>query len=162
MTDTNMTPQTPDERVMAALAHISVLLPMIGVLAPIVIWVTQREKSKYVALQSLQALVFQIAMIVIWLFGMACYMCSFLGMFLPVIFVSSSGNSQSGDLIYGLTPLIPFLVLGLIVLVEFGFIVYGIVAAVMTFQGKPFRYVIIGTRVERFIQQGQVVVTNRS
>jgi hypothetical protein len=32
------------------------------------------------------------------------------------------------------------------------FMVYGIVGAVMTFQGKSFRYIIIGNRVERFMQ----------
>jgi hypothetical protein len=31
-------------------------------------------------------------------------------------------------------------------------VIYGVVGAVMAFQGKPFRYVIIGKRVERFMQ----------
>jgi hypothetical protein len=43
-----------DEHIMAALAHGSILLPMTGVIVPIVIWITQREKSRYVASQFFQ------------------------------------------------------------------------------------------------------------
>jgi uncharacterized Tic20 family protein len=68
---------TQDERVMAALAHISALLPMMGVVAPIIIWVTQKGKSKFVAFQSLQALAYQLSMILAWFVGMGCYMFSF-------------------------------------------------------------------------------------
>jgi hypothetical protein len=51
----------------------------------------------------------------------------------------------------------PFLVTGLMFLGGFFFILYGIIGAVMTFQGKPFRYVIIGRQVERFMQSKQAV-----
>jgi uncharacterized Tic20 family protein len=77
-----------DERIMAALAHGSILLPMTGVIAPIVIWITQREKSRYVAFQSLQALLFQLILIVAWVLGMGCYMLS-------IFFHARKGNYLS-------------------------------------------------------------------
>ena len=149
-----------DERVMAALSHIAVLLPMMGVIAPIVIWVTQKEKSKYVAFQSLQALAYQLTMILAWFVGMGCYMFSFFGTFFTIPF---SDSSQSASPLFALGFIIPFLVFGAIFIGGFFFIIYGIVGAVMAFQGKPFRYVIIGSRVEHFIQpkENQDVVVNQ-
>ena len=62
MTDT--TTLTQEERTLAALAHGSVLLGAVtsglgGILAALVIWLVQKEKSAYVAFQALQALVYQ-------------------------------------------------------------------------------------------------------
>ena len=144
----SLTP-TQDERVMAALSHISALLPMVGVIAPIVIWITQKDKSKYVAFQALQALAYQLIMILAWFIGMGCYMLSFFGTFFTIPF---SDSSQSASPLFALGFIIPLLVFGAIFIGGFFFIIYGIVGAVMAFQGKPFRYIIIGNRVERFMQ----------
>jgi uncharacterized Tic20 family protein len=152
MTDLDSLTPSQDERVMAALAQISVLVPLLGVIAPIIIWVTQKDKSRYVAFQSLQAIAFQLTMVFAWFVGMGCYMCSFFSMFLAIPFGGSGESSQSVSPLFALPFLTPFLVMGLMFLGAFLFILYGIIAAVMTFQGKPFRYVIIGRRVERFMQ----------
>ena len=143
---------TQDERVMAALSHISALLPMMGIIAPIVIWVTQKEKSKYVAFQSLQALAYQLGMILAWFVGMGCYMLSFFGTFFTLPF---SDPSPSASPLFALGFIIPFLVFGIIFIGGFFFVLYGVVGAVMVFQGKLFRYAIIGKRVERFMQPKQ-------
>ena len=158
MTDLDTLTPTQDERVMAALAQISVLVPFLGVVAPIVIWVTQKDKSRYVAFQSLQAIAFQLTMILAWFVGMGCYMCSFFSVFLVIPFASSLESSQSLSPLFGVPFFIPFLIFGLMFLGGFLFILYGIVAAVMTFQGRPFRYAIIGRRVEQFLQAKQDAV----
>ncbi len=136
-----------DERIIAALAHISILLPMIGVIAPIVIWVTQKERSRFVAFQALQAIAFQLLLILIWFGGMACYMGSiFLTIFSFGILNSSSGGP-------GLAFFLPFaLFLGMFVFLGV-FVIYGIIAAILTFQGKDFRYALIGRWVERYTQR---------
>jgi uncharacterized Tic20 family protein len=161
MTDLNSLTPTQDERVMASLSHVSALLPMMGVIAPIVIWVTQREKSEYVAFQALQALVYQLVMIAAWIIGWGFYLCASFGMIAFMPFVASSGSSQSLDPFFLITLIIPFLVLGAIFLGGFVFIVYGVVGAAMAFQGKPFRYILIGSRIERFIQKDKLPVVNR-
>jgi uncharacterized Tic20 family protein len=144
---------TPDERVMAALAHISVLLPLMGTIAPIVIWVTQKDKSRFVAFQALQAMVFQLIMVAAWFVGMGCYMASFITTFVALPLASASGNDQSVPPVFALAFLIPFLVFGFIFLCGFLFIVYGVIGAVMVFQGKPFRYILIGKRIESFMDR---------
>lgn len=160
MTSIDSLTPTQDERVMAALSHISTLLPMVGVIAPIVIWITQKDKSKYVAFQALQALAYQLTMILAWFIGMGCYMFSFFGTFFTIPF---SDSSQSASPLFALGFIIPFLVFGAIFIGGFFFIIYGIVGAVMAFQGKPFRYIIIGNRIERFMQpkQNQDMVENQ-
>jgi hypothetical protein len=54
---------------------------------------------------------------------------------------------------------LPFAILGLMMLVSFVLYVYGIIAAGLTLQGRPFRYVIIGRLVERYLQSGKVGAT---
>jgi uncharacterized Tic20 family protein len=161
MTNFDKLVPTQDERVMAALSHGSALLPMLGIIAPIIIWVTQKEKSKYVAFQSLQALAYQLIMIAAYFIAMGCYMLSFFTTFLTMPFASSSGNSQSIDPIFGLTFMIPFLVFGAIFIGGFFFVAYGIIGAIMTVQGKSFRYMIIGKKVESFMQPKQDAVANQ-
>ncbi len=140
-----------DERVLAALSHVSVLLPMIGILAPILIWVTQREKSRYTAFQSLQAIVFQLVLILIYFAGFACYLGSFFLVFLSTGILGGFRVSGAAGLLF----LFPFGVILLMLVVMFLMAIYGLVGAVMTFQGKDFRYALIGQWVERYTQQAQ-------
>ena len=60
---------SPDERTWASLAHASALLNLFGgiggIIAALVIWLVEREKSAWVGFQALQALVFQAAVVVI-------------------------------------------------------------------------------------------------
>ena len=149
---------TQDDRIMAALSHITVILPFLGVVAPIIIWVTQKEKSQYVAFQALQALAYQLSLIIFYFVGMACYMCSFFGTFLGMVPLTATSPEEPNPVAvagFMLTFFIPFAVFGLMFLGMIGYIIYGLVAAVMVVQGKDFRYVFIGNRLERYLQQEQ-------
>jgi hypothetical protein len=66
------------------------------------------------------------------------------------IFVAA--GSQNPDWVAGLGFIIPFLAMGLLFLGQFLFIVYGFIGAIMVFQGKPFKYALIGSKVEQFMQ----------
>lgn len=148
---TSVPPQ--NDKIMAALAHISAMLPMMGVIAPIIIWATQKDKSEYVAFQALQAIVYQLVMIFAWFIGMGCYMVSFIFTFLAIPFASGGGgNPNSPFFMVGF--MVPFLIFGGIFVGGAIFIIYGIVGAVMTFQGKEFRYVLIGNRLANYMDQG--------
>jgi uncharacterized protein len=151
MTNFDSLTATPDERVMAGLAHISALMPLMGTLAPIIIWVTQKDKSRYVAFQALQALAYQLCMVAAWFVGMGCYMLSFFTTIVTIPLASSSGSEHSASPLAILPILIPFLVFGMIFLGGFLFILYGVIGAVMAFRGKPFRYILIGKQIERFM-----------
>ena len=145
-----MSPQ--DERVMAGISHISALIPMMGLFAPIIIWVTQKDKSEYVAFQSLQALAYQLSMILAYFIGWGCYMFSFFGIFTAIPFMPPEGSTSPGSPLVMIPMILPFIVMGGIFLCGFLLIVYGIIGAVQTFQGKPFRYLLIGKWVERYLE----------
>ncbi|MEN3001791.1 MAG: DUF4870 domain-containing protein [Armatimonadota bacterium] len=61
---------TADERLWAMLAHLSALLGYVVVLgqyiAPLVIYLVYREHSRFVAFHALQALYFQLALLILW------------------------------------------------------------------------------------------------
>jgi len=61
---------TSDERLWGMLAHLSALLGyVVGLgqyIAPLVIYLVYRERSRFVAFHALQALYFQLALLVLW------------------------------------------------------------------------------------------------
>ncbi len=151
---------TQDDRILAALAHVTALLPFMGVLAPVIIWATQKDKSQYVSFQALQATAYQLIMILAWFGGMGCYICSFFITFGGMAtggLISSPEGSQNWPAAVAsmLAVFVPFAVFGLIILGGFAFVVYGLVGAVQTLRGKAFRYIIIGARLERYLRQGR-------
>ena len=147
------TEPTQNDKIMAALAHVSALLPLMGVMAPIVIWATQKDKSEFVSFLALNAVAYQLLMILAWFVGMGCYMLSFFSTFLTIPFAGEGMESGPGSLFFMLGFFIPFAIFGLIFLGGALFIVYGVVGAIMTFQGKKFRYVFLGKRLERYLQK---------
>lgn len=142
---------TQDERVMAGLAHLSALIPMMGLVAPVIIWVTQKENSKYVAFQSLQALAYQISMMIAYFISWACYGVSFFSIFFTIPFAATPGSAEQVSPLAIIPALFPFLVFGLIFFSGFAMIAYAIFGAVRTFQGKPFRYLMVGNWVDRYL-----------
>lgn len=159
-TNTARAPLSPqDERVLAALAHISILLPAIGVLAPILVWVTQRERSQFVGFQALQAVVFQLALLLLWLLGGVCYMGSVFFIMIGGFAMQGSSGMEGPGPGFNLLFVLPFGVIFFMLLVALVLFIYGVVAAVLTFQGKDFRYPLIGRWVERF-QQNQASRVN--
>lgn len=133
---------TQDDKVVAALAH------ALGPLIAIIVWATQKDKSPFVAFQSLQALVYQLTGFVGALLGMACYTCSFLGVFgsmfafIPLA-AATEGSAEGaqgfaaliGFLISMVTMVVPFAIIGLLILAALAFFLYGLWAAI-SFSGQ--------------------------
>lgn len=136
----NETPQQPppmspaDERTWAMLAHLSVLLNpisgLLGIVASLVIYLVYQNRSRYVAFQSLQALIFQL---IFWAGG---------GILAGVAWAASALLSVV------LVGLLCFPVALILTLVPLGAIVYGIVGAIQCSQGQDFRYWLIGDWVQ--------------
>ena len=114
---------TQEERTVALLAHGSILLNIItglgGVIAAFIIWLLYKDRSSWIAFQTLQALVYQVVTLatvaIAWL-------VSFVLMFLCV----------------GL------LLVPIALVFSIAVIVYGIIAALETYKGRDFRYWLIG------------------
>ncbi len=135
------TPPTPpqplspaDERLWAMLAHLSVLLNLVtgflGVAAALIIYLVYRDRSRYVAYQSLQALIFQA---IFWAGGGV-----FIGLIWGFVGILSA-------LIVGIL-LIPFALVATLLLALFPLIavIYGTVGGIQCNSGEDFRYWLIG------------------
>jgi uncharacterized Tic20 family protein len=118
----------------AMLSHLSILLNLItGFLGPIValiIYLVYRDRSRYIAYQSLQATIFQL---IVWvgvglLIGAMWLLTLFLSIFLIGLLC------------------IPFALLGtlFLLLVPLASLVYGVYAAVKCSHGEDFRYWLVG------------------
>jgi uncharacterized Tic20 family protein len=118
--------------------------------APIVIWVTQKDKSEYVGFQALQAIAYQLTMVLAWFAGMVLYMVLYMGSFFATFLTMPFGDSSQSFPIFFL---VPFAVMGCLMLGTLVLIVYALVGAVMVLQGKDFRYIILGDQLKRWIKQ---------
>ncbi len=151
---------TQDERIMAALTHASIILPVWGLVGTIVIWATQREKSKFVSFQALQAMTYQLTLIVFGMFGFACYACSFMGTFalssIGMVAATMGGDASgfASILTTILTTFFPLCITGMIVLIGMVFIVYSLYGAARVLQGQDFRYAVVGRWLEKYTGQG--------
>lgn len=128
---TNQMPLSPsEERQWAMIAHLGVLVNLfsgiLGPLVPLIIYMIYKDRSRYVAYQSLQGLIFQL----VWWVG---------------------GGVLAG-IAWALTSILSAVVIGLLC-IPFACIIsamplvalgYGVYAGVETNQGKDFKYWLIG------------------
>jgi uncharacterized Tic20 family protein len=125
-----------EEKLMSLLSHISILIPNIGIMAPIMIWITQKEKSQFTRFNALQAIFFQLVFLALIMISVIIGMIL---MFVSLPGIISSPNDVPGTLFWvsmGVMNL--YLPLGVI------FSIVGIVASVKSFKGRIFKYAIIG------------------
>lgn len=130
-----------DEKLMSILSHLAILIPNIGILAPIVIWLTQKEKSKFVRYHAVQAIFFQL------LFFILLMLSLFIGIILmaiSLIFANVSSGGEPGTFFW-----VSMGIMNLYFPLWFFFSIYAIIAAVKSYRGKIFRYLIIGKIVEK-------------
>jgi uncharacterized Tic20 family protein len=135
-----------DERVLAALAHASIVANIVnlaGMIGTSLIWTMHRERSPYVRAHALQALVYQGAVLLITLFlalfGGLCLALSLLPVLLrPDLY---RGSPPSYSVWIG--------VLALLALIGFGVLatLYGLFGAYQVYRGRLFRYPLIGRLV---------------
>lgn len=136
-----------DERIMAAMAHGSAIIFGMGIIAAVVLWATQKEKSRYVAFQALQALVYQIAGVVVQIVSWCCWTALYFGSLIPLL--AAAENSSDPPLFFWVSMglmVVPFALMGL-------WIIGGLWGAVRALQGRDFRYAVIGTQLERWLSR---------
>ena len=123
-----------DERTWGLLAHLSVLLNLVtgcaGPIAALIIYLIYKDRSRYVAYQALQSIIFQL----IWWFGGGLL----IGMMWAIVGVLSA-------FLVGIV-LIPFAILltPVLALLPLGALIYGVVGAIQISQGQDFKYWLVG------------------
>jgi uncharacterized Tic20 family protein len=138
-TDFNPQPVVPlspqDERTWAMLAHLSTLVNLVtgflGVIATLVIYLVYKDRSKYVAYQSLQSLLMQL---IGWVGG---------GIVVGIVWTITGILSA---VIVGICLIPAAIVFSLIPLAA---VVYGVVGAMKCNNGEDFKYWLIGDWVRK-------------
>jgi uncharacterized Tic20 family protein len=140
---------TQDEKVLAGLAHGSILLGIFtsgigGIVAALVIWLVQKEKSAYVAAQALQATVYQVVTFLLTMFAWCCWGALWMLMLLPPLFANPEAYEYApppGLWVGMFLMVVPFAIWGLTIL-------YGLWGAIRCLGGHDFKYLIIGNWLE--------------
>lgn len=141
----NQENKSAETRLLAALAHGSVVAQGIGILVGIIVYINQREKSRYVAYQGLQAAVYQlinlIITVVLWLAWGVLYGLSMI----PLIMQAETNPDAAPPAIFWVSMIL--MVIPLVYMVLVG--LYGLWGAVRTWQGKDFKYLLLGNWLEK-------------
>jgi uncharacterized Tic20 family protein len=146
------TSASSDEKIMASLAHGSVIMAFVGPIVPVIIWSTQRKKSKFVAFHALQAMGYQI--FTFWLWMIAMILLIPLATLLMPLSIAVTANSSNA----GMTPFIFQLVLFIAIFGLMGlFFLTGIVGAIFCLTGRDFRYPVMGKWLEKYLSYGRDV-----
>ena len=119
-----------EENTLAMFAHLSILLNLVtgflGLVPALIIYFAYKDRSRYVAYQSLQAIIFQL----VYFFGAAILAVIVAVVSAPFVLVCIG--------LFGL------LIALLLALIPIGALIYGIVAAVETYHGRDFQYWLVG------------------
>ena len=129
-----------DERIFSSLAHAAIVLPYIGLLAPLAIWITHREKSPWLRFQALQALVYQMLQFVFLLLGS----CLIVPVFITAPFFWMDQPEKMFAQMF-IVPFLPYLFWGFLIL-------GGLFGGLLCAFGKDFRYPILGNRIKRYLE----------
>ena len=135
-----------EEKLMALLSHMSIFIPNVGILAPIIIWVTNKEKSDFVRFHALQAIFFQLIFFILMMLFM---FAGIILMLAAIPWFDLSSNAEPG-IVFFLSMVFMFMFFSLWII--FG--IYAIVASVKSYMGKIFKYALIGNIIKRKVYSG--------
>ena len=141
----NQINKSTESRLLAALAHASVVAQGIGILVGVLVYIFQRDKSHYAAFQALQAAVYQLINLIITIGLWMCWGVFYALSMIPLIRQIETNPDAPPPAIFWISMgsmVIPLLYMLLITM-------YGLWGGVSTWQGKDFRYFLIGSWLEK-------------
>lgn len=147
MTEETILTPTSDERMMAALAH------FFGAIGALIIWVVQREKSRFVRFQAVQALAFDFSIMLLMIVLFVClFGAMFLGIFGTLFATLNTSTPTENFSPFVVFPfMFPMLMFTCIFPFSLGTLVVRVVATVSVLNGTNFRYPLLGAWVEKFL-----------
>ena len=139
---------TNEEKTFALLSHLSVLIG--GIILPIIIWATQKEKSKFVQFHSLQSIFFHISYAVILAVLIVAVVLFFLAFGVGFGMVATHGHNQPATLPIFIIIITVAIYAG-ILLTVLGVIGYSIYLAIKSYKGLYIKVPIIGNIIYKKI-----------
>src|SRR4030042_3309538 len=135
---------------MAAISH------FFGFLVALIVWATQKDKSRFVRFQAIQAMVFDLLVTVIVFLVIGCMMVFIFGALAlgiaDIAVIGNQGNPTAEPFrtLIALMTAVPFLIPCIMIPFAGIFFMARLIATIQTFQGKDFHYPWLGRLVERY------------
>jgi uncharacterized Tic20 family protein len=142
---------TSDERLLSAVVH------FFGLLAALVVWALQKDRSKCVRFQSVQAIAFDFAAVII---GSLCSVGLIGVLLLGLVggsygLLTSSSPEDIAPLFLMVPVLFPLSTFGCVLPYSLMIFLLRVIAAGSVLTGHDFRYPILGKMVEHFLEDNK-------
>lgn len=134
-----------ESRLLAALAHGAIVAQGLGILVGIVIYTSQREKSRYAAFQSMQAAIYQLISLIVIIGSWFVWGIFYALTWIPLAQQMQTAPNAAPPTLFWVgigSMVIPFALMAVLGL-------YGLWGALRAWQGRDFRYALIGRALER-------------
>ena len=139
-----------EDRWVASMGHFAVIIILWGLLVPLTAWILQGKRNLFLKFQSLQTLVYQVCLTLLFFGGMFLYMAG------ALVLLGTLGLSGGPDIgtSTGMIGLVFFIVLMLIVFVIILIVplfhILGQWAGYRVLKGDDYRYPLVGRLVEKW------------
>jgi uncharacterized Tic20 family protein len=145
MEQSNTDPNS-DEKLMSALAY------FFGVMGAILVWIFQKEKSRFVRFHATQALAFDfIVMGLSFVLFFCIFGAVFLGMLGSILITANSSSASDTPLFMMVPAFMPFMLFLCVFPLSLVLLILRFIAAISVLSGRDFRYPWLGKQVERFL-----------
>ena len=145
-------PLAGTDRTLAALGHIAILLPGLGLLVPVMVWTTARQRSPGLRFQLMQAAGAQVILPVVSLLASLIVLILTLlaALVVGLVLRGQGAGVESALALLGIVRIVAAV---LIFLIHAVFLGLGLAAAIICLTGKTFRYPFLGTWLEQFLSR---------
>jgi uncharacterized Tic20 family protein len=146
------TTRPKDDQFMAALCYASFVIPVIGIVVPFVIWLTQRERSPYLRFQAMQAFAFQLLAVLAYILYYAFQII------VPILMLPMALIQPEHDILGTILVSLMLGALFTVAIMQFVFfciggplyLFMGFFGAWRVLQGHDFQYPLLGNLVGKF------------
>lgn len=142
--------QTQEDRLLASIAHASVIASGIGIVVGLVIYFAEKDKSAWAAGQALQAVLYQVAGLVVIALAWVGWMLFYFA-FIIVMVENDTGSKEPPAALWFImaTMCCPLFITA-------AWILYGFYGAIRTWMGNDFRYIIMGRFIDGVIKPAAI------
>ncbi|HVN15592.1 MAG TPA: DUF4870 domain-containing protein [Anaerolineales bacterium] len=146
-----------EERWVSAMSHASVVIPMWGMIVPLITWIMDKSRSQFLRFQSLQALVYQAIGFLGYALSMVLYLFGTFFFVGSIIFLQPSRDSRWMSI-----PIIVFFLIMLLFVFVYLVLmplcqILGQWAAIRILQGCDYRYPLLGNWLKRLLDRSAPV-----
>jgi uncharacterized Tic20 family protein len=147
--------ESKEDQWVAGLCHATAILQLWGLIVPLAVWLTQKDRSTRLRFQAMQAFSYQLLAFIGYLGFMALYFVGFIGFFALMIFlpslsrgVESPANSLVG-IVFVVFMIVILLVWLVVAIAMPAYYLFAAIAGISVLRGKDYRYPILGKFLAR-------------